>query len=240
MVRTWMREVYAPWLTVFVPLCLVAALILPPQWAVVLVWWLKPALDRVVLHVLANGVFGDLPRLRETLKALPHALTPGLLTSLTLFRFFLARSFNLPVWQLERQRGQAARQRRQQLQRRTGSYAVWLTVACLQFELALALSVDRYLRSAGARLQRDGLRLLQADARARRAHPAVDLRGDLLHCDHHRRALLCGGGIRPLPQSAHRTGGLGPRGRPAPHRRAYADQRRAPPDCCRPRPPLSH
>lgn len=140
MVRTWMREVYAAWFAVFLPVCAIALLLLPPQWATLLVWWLKPALDRVVLHVLASGVFGELPRLRDTLRALPRALVPGLIASLTWCRFFLARSFNLPVWQLERQRGRAARLRRQQLQRRVGSHAVWLTMACIHFELALGLS----------------------------------------------------------------------------------------------------
>lgn len=153
MVRSWMREVYAPWFAVFVPVCAIALLLLPPQWATLLVWWLKPALDRVVLHVLAAGVFGELPHLRDTLRALPRALSPGLIASLTWCRFFLARSFNLPVWQLERQRGRAARLRRQQLQRRVGSHAVWLTAACIHFEIALGLSVialyDLLLPAAG-------------------------------------------------------------------------------------------
>jgi len=153
MVRTWMREVYAPWFAVFLPVCAVALLLLPPQWATLLVWWLKPALDRVVLHVLAAGVFGELPRLRDTLRALPRALSPGLIASLTWCRFFLGRSFNLPVWQLERQRGWAARLRRQQLQRRVGSHAVWLTAACIHFEIALGLSAialyDLLLPAAG-------------------------------------------------------------------------------------------
>lgn len=140
MVRSWMREVYAPWFAVFLPVCAAALLLLPPQWATLLVWWLKPALDRVVLHVLAAGVFGELPHLRDTLRALPRAVTPGLIASLTWCRFFLARSFNLPVWQLERQRGWAARLRRQQLQRRVGGHAVWLTAACVHFEIALGLS----------------------------------------------------------------------------------------------------
>ena len=141
MTRAWMREVYGAWFAVFVPVCALALLVLPPQWATLLVWWLKPALDRVVLHVFSNGVFGDLPRVRDTLRALPRALMPGLLGSLTWYRFFLARSFNLPVWQLERQRGGAARVRRRQLHRRVGSHAVWLTVACMHFELALGLSL---------------------------------------------------------------------------------------------------
>jgi hypothetical protein len=153
MVRSWMREVYAPWFAVFLPVCAAALLLLPPQWATLLVWWLKPALDRVVLHVLAAGVFGELPRLRDTLRALPRAVSPGLIASLTWCRFFLARSFDLPVWQLERQRGRAARARRQQLQRRVGSHAVWLTAACIHFEIALGLSAitlyDLLLPTAG-------------------------------------------------------------------------------------------
>jgi hypothetical protein len=153
MVRSWMREVYAPWFAVFLPVCAVALLLLPPQWATLLVWWLKPALDRVVLHVLAAGVFGELPGLRDTLRALPRAVSPGLIASLTWCRFLLARSFDLPVWQLERQRGRAARVRRQQLQRRVGSHAVWLTAACIHFEIALGLSAitlyDLLLPAAG-------------------------------------------------------------------------------------------
>jgi hypothetical protein len=140
MVRTWAGTVYAAWLTLFVPLCVLAMLVLPPGWAVLLVWWLKPALERVVLHVLAAGVFGDLPPLRDTLRALPRALTPGLIASLTWYRLFLVRSFNLPVWQLERQTGADARHRRRQLHRRASGYAWWLTLACILFEAVLALS----------------------------------------------------------------------------------------------------
>jgi hypothetical protein len=140
MVRSWWRQVYAPWLAVFVPVCALALVALPRQWAWVAVWWLKPAFDRVILHVISNGVFGELPSWRQTLRALPGALRPGLLRSLTLYRLDLARSFNLPVWQLERQRGRAARTRARQLQRRTRSYAVWLTIACVHFESLLWFS----------------------------------------------------------------------------------------------------
>jgi hypothetical protein len=140
MIRSWWRQVYAPWLAVFAPACVLALVALPRQWAWVAIWWLKPAFDRVILHVLSNGVFGELPAWRQTLRALPGALRPGLLLSLTLYRLDLARSFNLPVWQLERQRGRGARARAKQLQRRTRSYAVWLTIACLHFESLLWLS----------------------------------------------------------------------------------------------------
>jgi hypothetical protein len=161
MVRTWARPVYAAWLVVFVPLCTLALLLLPSPWAILLVWWLKPVLDRIVLHVLAAGVFGDLPRLRETLRALPRAITPGLVASLTWYRFFLARSFNLPVWQLERQTGAAARQRRRQLQRRTSGPAVGLTITCIFFEAVLVLSGIALFDLLAPVLEADEFKLFQ-------------------------------------------------------------------------------
>ena len=141
MTRRWMPQVYGAWFAVAVPLFALALAVLPVPWATTLLWWLKPALDRVVLHVLGSGVFGDLPGVRATLRALPRALRPGLLASLTWLRFAPARSFNLAVWQLERQRGHAARARLRQLQRRVGGNAVWLTAVCVHFELALGLSL---------------------------------------------------------------------------------------------------
>jgi hypothetical protein len=166
MVRVWFKPVYAAWLAVFVPVCAVALLLLPPHWAWFAVWWLKPALDRVVLHVLSNAVFGETPTLRQTLRALPQALRPGLLWSLTLYRFDFARSFNIPIWQLERQGWRAARARARQLHRRTRQYAVWLTVACVHIEAVMWLSaVGLYdlLVPASTESEAGFLSLLQAD-----------------------------------------------------------------------------
>jgi hypothetical protein len=53
---------------------------------------------------------------------LKRALTPGLIANLTLYRFDLARSFNLPVWQLERARGGAGRARARVLHRKVYRY----------------------------------------------------------------------------------------------------------------------
>jgi hypothetical protein len=64
----------------------------------------------------------------------------GLLWNLTLLRFDLTRSFNLPVWQLERLRGSGRRNRQKVLQKRTRSSAVWLTFCCMHIEMLLLLS----------------------------------------------------------------------------------------------------
>lgn len=161
MTRTWMPRVYGAWFAVAVPMFALAAALLPAAGAVWVFWWCKPVLDRVVLHVLASGVFGELPPARSTLRALPRALTPGLLASLTWLRLAPARSFNLAVWQLERQRGRAAATRRRQLQRRVGGNAVWLTAVCMHFELALGLSIFALFDLLMPGTDSDGIGLFQ-------------------------------------------------------------------------------
>jgi hypothetical protein len=145
MLQRWWRNVYVPHLLAGGA---IAALALALAWAagkpwlaLVLIWWLKPVYDRVVLHVLSRAVFGERPGTRAVLAAAPDWLGTGLLAALTLGRFDLARSFNLAVRQLERQKGRAGRERRRLLGRRARGYAVWLTVVCLHFEAVLYWSL---------------------------------------------------------------------------------------------------
>ena len=143
MARLWWRPIWGAWFAVYLPVALILHLVFSGHLLIasLLLWWLKPAFDRVVLHVLSGAVFGAPARVSDTLRALKVAMTPGLIASLTLYRFDLARSFNLPVWQLERAKGSAARQRARILHRRTRGHAVWLTIICLHFELIIALSL---------------------------------------------------------------------------------------------------
>jgi hypothetical protein len=113
-----------------------------PMVALVLIWWLKPVYDRAVLHVLSRAVFGDLQGVRAALANTREWLASGLFRALTFGRFDMARSFHLPVVQLEGQRGRAARERRDILARRGRSYAVWLTVICLHFEAVVYWSLQ--------------------------------------------------------------------------------------------------
>jgi hypothetical protein len=113
-----------------------------PLVALVSIWWLKPVYDRAVLHVLSRAVFGDLQGVRATFAHTREWLASGLFRALTFGRFDMARSFHLPVVQLEGQRGAAARERRNVLARRGRSYAVWLTVICLHFEAVVYWSLQ--------------------------------------------------------------------------------------------------
>jgi len=143
MLRVWWRPVLGAWLAVYLPVAVLLHVVFAahPTLVMVVLWWLKPAFDRVVLQVTAGAVFGVSPTVRETVRGYFGYSRRGLLASLTFYRFDLARSFNLPVWQLEGLRGAAARQRARTLHRRARTHAVWLTLLCLHFELVLFLSI---------------------------------------------------------------------------------------------------
>ena len=138
MLQRWWRRVYLPYFLFAVPLM---ALAFGAGWwferawlALAIIWWLKPAYDRVVLHVLSRAVFGELPTTRAVFRAAKEWLGTGLFLAL-LLRPSLSRSFTLPVRQLEGQSGRAGRERRAVLGRRVGSYATWLTATCLLIEV---------------------------------------------------------------------------------------------------------
>ncbi|HZO00164.1 MAG TPA: hypothetical protein VFB93_03105 [Burkholderiales bacterium] len=141
MLQRWWRQVYLPHLLVALPIVAASlgiAWYFERAWvALALVWWLKPLFDRVVLHVLSRAVFGELQGTRVVLRAWREWLNTGLIAALTLRRIGFARSFNLPVRQLEGQTGRAARERRDVLGRRVGGYATWLTFTCLVLEVVV-------------------------------------------------------------------------------------------------------
>lgn len=83
----------------------------------VLIFWLKPWLDRSVLFVLSRAVFGQDTRFSDLWAAQRSVWWSQLLGTLTWRRLSPWRSFTQPIYQLEGQRGSARRQRRTQLLR---------------------------------------------------------------------------------------------------------------------------
>lgn len=136
MAMRWARPLWAVWFTVFLPVAgvLTLAFYEQPMIAALLVWWLKPLYDRYLLHVLSRAVFGATPSLRDTLGASRQILGSGLILSLFTRFIDISRSFNLPVTQLEGQRGASARARRRLLGLRAGAFAAGLTIVCIHFE----------------------------------------------------------------------------------------------------------
>ena len=137
--------IWRPWLLATLP---VLALLNALAWwtdlfwlAAVLLWWLKPAFDRIPLYVLSRGVFGTSPTTAQVLRAQWRFGRGALAGYLLWRRFSLARSLLMPVDMLE---GTAAAQRRARRRVVGGpAYAqgALLTWTCWLFEFALTLGV---------------------------------------------------------------------------------------------------
>jgi hypothetical protein len=145
MVRQWRGPVYRVWLAVVLPVALgiLAALWAWPRAGMLAVWWLKPVADRVLLKLFSEATFGEPPTLREVWRSIPALLRGGgLFSGLTFRRFSPYRSFELPMRQLEGQRGKALRLRNRTLSRKVAGYAFWLMFVCVHlviiFEIGLA------------------------------------------------------------------------------------------------------
>ncbi|WP_394560929.1 DUF4129 domain-containing protein [Aquipseudomonas alcaligenes] len=131
------------WAAVTLPLfvLLTALLWQYPTIVALLLWWLKPAWERLPLHILSRSLFGDVPTLKEALRALPRLLKPQLIASLTWRRLSPTRSFDLPVLQLEGLGGEARSKRLTVLGQRHAGGATWLTVLGVHLEMLLWMGV---------------------------------------------------------------------------------------------------
>jgi hypothetical protein len=141
--RRWYRLLLVSWLCVALPVFTLLWLVLPehPIWSLWIVWWLKPAYERIPLSILSTVIFGASPDLKAALRGAPRAIWPGMLAALTYRRLSPSRAFEAPVWVLERLSGELRRKRLAVLHSRAGSGAFWLTVLGVHVEAILALGV---------------------------------------------------------------------------------------------------
>jgi hypothetical protein len=80
-----------------------------------IIFWLKPWLDRTLLFVMSRAVFGEETRFADVWHAQRSVWWGQLVRTLTLRRLSPWRSFTQPAYQLEGQRGSALRKRAAQL-----------------------------------------------------------------------------------------------------------------------------
>ena len=144
MALTWWKPVYGAWLAAYLPVIAIITLICAPlnhPWlALLLVWWVKPLLERVPLHVLSRVVFGETPRIADTLRAIPSLLRIDPLWRLLLTRFSLTRSACLPVVMLEGLSGKERRARFRVLLKGMSNAALWLSIVCAHLEQVLVFA----------------------------------------------------------------------------------------------------
>lgn len=79
------------------------------------IFWLKPWLDRTILFVLSRAVFGEATRFPDLLRHARGVWAGDLLRTLTVRRLSPWRSYTQAIGQLEGQAGKARRQRRDQI-----------------------------------------------------------------------------------------------------------------------------
>lgn len=130
---------YAPvWAGVLV--LALATIEIAPWLPGLLIFWLKPWLDRTLLFVLARAVFGEATQWRDLWRERRSVFAGQWLATLSLARLSPWRAFTLPIGQLEGLRGKAWRRRRAQLLAGQRGSAAGLQFAYANLEVVLLLS----------------------------------------------------------------------------------------------------
>jgi hypothetical protein len=144
LVRRHARVIYLSWAVLMVPLTLLAIAL---GWALdawwlgsIVLWWLKPLLDRIPLTVISRATFGATPTLSETLRAQWPVEWRALLPWLTWRRFSPNRALLLPVDLLEGVRGPRRRERAQVIRGAQAAPAM-VTILGILLESMMYLSI---------------------------------------------------------------------------------------------------
>ncbi|MEP7099648.1 MAG: hypothetical protein ABI781_04010 [Burkholderiales bacterium] len=156
----------------FAPVYLIVAMVALASGAIadwlpmLIIFWLKPWLDRSLLFVLSRAVFGTETRLADLWAAQRSVWWQMLPATLTTRRLSPWRTYTQPALQLEGQRGAAWRARRRQLLRGKQGAALGLHLVFAHFELLLLVGVmmfallfapeDTHLSIWGALFQSEG------------------------------------------------------------------------------------
>jgi len=135
--RKYWPKIFLPWLILILPTVVIITQLLY-RWPVIsifVIWWLKPFYDRYLLSMYSRILFNDPRSTEDTLKSIPTLFRTQLIGGLTIHRLWLARSYFLPVLQLEGLRGKQRTARSRILGVGYSSNATWLTIACMFLEL---------------------------------------------------------------------------------------------------------
>lgn len=111
MLREYFGVVVLPWVVIVGPIVAVILWLLPRTFGVFVIWWFLPLFARIPLFVLSRAMFGDVPGFGRVLRELPRMFTRFVIWPLTIGRLSPMWAFQLPVSELEQQRGPKYSQR---------------------------------------------------------------------------------------------------------------------------------
>lgn len=141
MARHWLRPLWTLWLAAALPVYMLAALFLSdsPWIVILLVWWLKPLYEPLLLFWLSRALFDEALTVGQVLRRSLSIVRPQLFANLTWRRLSPNRSFYMPVALLEQLKGKARKQRVGVLGRSQHA-GTWLTIVGIHFETLLEIS----------------------------------------------------------------------------------------------------
>lgn len=143
MVRRWWRPLTLIWLAQALPLFLLLHLLFwgSWEWAVLLLWWFKPLLERPLLYFLSQAIFQQPPTVGAVIRHSLRLMRPQWFLSLTWRRFSPSRSLDLPVLMLEGASGAERQKRLAVLHRQQTQPAIWLTLFAAHLEYLVLIGV---------------------------------------------------------------------------------------------------
>ncbi|HEX7917200.1 hypothetical protein, partial [Rudaea sp.] len=145
LVRAHALRIYAAWVLITLPVFAVLNLVFfavdRPWWAALVLWWFKPAFDRIPLFVISRAVFGEVPTLRETLHAQRDFGRRALLPWLTWRRLHPGRAMLIAVDMLEAPTGALRHTRVSVLAQVSASPNMLLTLLGANIEAVLFFSL---------------------------------------------------------------------------------------------------
>ncbi len=147
MAKRWWLPMMKIWLLVSFPF-FIFTLLIPDNWfwvGALFIWWLKPVLERPLLHILSHAVFNELPDTRSTFKLFPSLALKQIFASLTWRRLSPTRGMDLPVVQLEGLSGTRRQDRLGVMHRVDSSPASWITFMGLLLEIFLWVGMISFI-----------------------------------------------------------------------------------------------
>lgn len=144
--RAWWKPLTLVWLSFSMPVLLLALWLTLAGYSgfgALLLWWLKPMLERPLLEYCARTLFNQQVTLPMLWREFHRYALPGLLPWLLWRRIYLNRSFSVPVTQLEHQQGHRYRDRVRVLNMGPPNRASMLTLimAHIEFIISYAFTV---------------------------------------------------------------------------------------------------
>lgn len=143
LVQNHAKTLYKTWFAITLPIFLILSTVFYQSLPLILFlfWWLKPIMERPLLHFLSRELFGESLTTKDCVKAFYSVAKIQWFASLTWRRLSFTRSLDLPLIQLEGLKSSARAKRLRVIHSGDSATAVWMTIIYLIVESIVYFSV---------------------------------------------------------------------------------------------------